>query len=55
MNECIWSVEVGERSGPNQVDYSGFQVDLYGSRDVFVIGCFGEVDIDYKSVHSIIT
>jgi hypothetical protein len=46
MNECIRSIEVGERSGPNQVDYSGFQIDLNGSRDVFVIGCFGEVDID---------
>ena len=48
MDECIRSVEVGKRSRPDQVDYSGFQIDLNGSWDIFVVGCFGEVDIDYK-------
>jgi hypothetical protein len=52
MDECIRSVEVGERSRPDQVDDSRFQIYLNGSGYIFRIGRFGKVDVDCMIVSS---
>lgn len=46
VNKGVGPEEVGKRAGTNEVDNSGLEIDLDGSWDVFLVGCFGKVDVD---------
>lgn len=46
VNKGIGPEEVGEGAGTDEIDDTGLEVDLDGSRDVFFVGCLGKVDID---------
>lgn len=47
MDKGIGPEEVSKRAGTDEIDDTGLEVDLNGSRDVFFVGCFGKVDIDF--------
>lgn len=46
VNKGVGPEEVGKRAGTDEVDNSGLEIDLDGSGDVFLVGCFGKVDVD---------
>lgn len=46
VDKGIGPEEVSKRAGTDEIDDTGLEVDLNGSRDVFFVGCFGKVDID---------